>query len=243
MLLSLISILALLATPLRVTACEDECPVGITNALVANYQRPVKCVTEKIGQKIINKLGLVAQDSTTLSPDSLLAPMMKAYRNTSYTDLNTNIFPGFFHGKCQVDGVDPVGCPNPDCPVVCGTPGSIVHFFSTFSQIGYNTTSDSLMSCVSPHSASYSALEKSVAAHLPKSEMGPGPQILRFRRSLVFANDEPSVSSIANRENFVSVLRSILEQIPMALEDCCGGLDRPLCLWERALKTLILSYP
>ncbi|KAJ7485544.1 hypothetical protein FB451DRAFT_1083002 [Mycena latifolia] len=241
MLLSLISILALFVV--RATACEDECPVGITNALVANYQRPVKCVIETIGQEIIDTLGLVTQGSTKLSPDSLLAPIMKAYRNNSYSDLETNIFPRYFHGKCQVNGVDPKGCPNPDCPVVCGTPGSIVHFYSTFTQIAYNTTLDSLLSCVSPHSASYRAFEKGVAAHLGELETGPGPQILRFRRSLLFADNEPSVSPIANQENFVPILRGMLEQIPMALEDCCGGSDLPLCIWETKMKALILSYP
>ncbi|KAJ6595643.1 hypothetical protein DFH09DRAFT_144222 [Mycena vulgaris] len=243
MLLPILSILAFLAVPLRVTACEDECPVGITNALVANYQRPVKCVAEQIGQEIIDRLGLVPQGSTKLSPDSLLAPVMKAYRNDSFSDLETSIFPGFFHGKCQIDGVDPEGCPNPDCPVVCGTPGSIVHFFSIFSQIAHNTTVDSLMSSVSPRSPSYLALEKSVVAHKRTLETGPGPQILRFRRSLLFTNDAPSVSPIANQEDIVPVLRNILEQIPMALEDCCGGSDIPLCRWEKKMKTLILSYP
>jgi hypothetical protein len=170
--------------------------------------------------------------------------MMKAYRNQSFSHLKTNMFPGFFHGKCQVDGVDPEGCPNPDCPVVCGTPGSIVHFYSTFCQIAYNTSSDSLMSSVSPSSASYRALENNVAAHMPKLEMGPGPQILRFRRSILFAGDETaSVSPVNTEENFVPVLRSILDQIPAVLEDCCGGPDLSLCRWESKMKALILSYP
>ena len=54
--------------------------------------------------------------------------------------METAIFPSYFHGKCQVNGVNPPGCPNPDCPVVCGTPGSLVHFFPTLRGIAYNQT-------------------------------------------------------------------------------------------------------
>jgi hypothetical protein len=48
MLVPLFSILFFLAVSLRVAACEDECPIGITNALLANYQRPIKHVVETI---------------------------------------------------------------------------------------------------------------------------------------------------------------------------------------------------
>ncbi|KAJ7104506.1 hypothetical protein B0H15DRAFT_810347 [Mycena belliarum] len=242
MFISFISILALLAAPLWVTACEDECPVGISHALVANYQRPVRCVVETIGREIINKFGLVAQGSTELSPDFLLAPIMNVYRNNCFHNINMTIFPGFFHGKCQVNGVDPAGCPNPDCPVVCGTPGSIVHYFDTFSELAYNATKDTLMAPISSDSPSYRALEKNVRGHLPH-ETGPGPQILRFRRSWLLPGNKASVSPIPDHENFVSILRGILEQIPMVLGDCCGGPDLRLCRWETKMKALILSYP
>ncbi|KAJ7126149.1 hypothetical protein C8R44DRAFT_702528 [Mycena epipterygia] len=240
MLLPVISILAFLAIPLRVTACEGDCIVGTTNAMRNNYKAPVQCVVQTIGQEIIDRFGLVSQDSKTLSPDSLLAPVMKTYRNTSYSDLETNIFPGYFHGKCQdVDGVDPDGCPNPDCPVVCGTPGSIVHFYSIFCEIAHNTTAQSLASSVSPPSASYRALEDRVAAQMPQPRLGgPGPQNLRYRRSTVFPGDKPSVSP-----SFVPDLRNILDQIPIVLTDCCGGPGLPLCTWEKKMKALILSYP
>ncbi|KZV75881.1 hypothetical protein PENSPDRAFT_680614 [Peniophora sp. CONT] len=36
-----------------------------------------------------------------------------------------------FRGKYQQDDGEPEGCPNPDCPVVCGIPGSLVDIYST----------------------------------------------------------------------------------------------------------------
>lgn len=192
------------------------------------------------GQEIIDRFRLVSQDSKTLSPDSLLAPIMKTYGNTSYSVLETRIFPGFFHGKCQnASNVDPPGCPKPDCPVVCGTPGSMVHFYSKFCELAHDAIAQSLASAVSPHSASYRALEDSVAAQMPQPRFGgPGPQMLRYRRPTVFAGDERSVSP-----SFVPDLRSILEQIPMVLTDCCGGSELPLCTWKKKMEALILSYP
>ena len=48
----------------------------------------------------------------------LLRPVTDAYKSDAYNGMETAIFPSYFHGKCQQDGVDPPGCPNPDCPVV-----------------------------------------------------------------------------------------------------------------------------
>ena len=69
-----------------------------------------------------------------------LRPILDAYDNGAYDGMENAIFPSYFHGKCQQNGVDPPGCPNPDCPVVCGTPGSMVHFYPVLRQIAFNQT-------------------------------------------------------------------------------------------------------
>ena len=56
-----------------------------------------------------------------------LQPITQTYANRSYDGMEHAIFPSFFHGKClDSKGREPDGCPNPDCPIVCGTPGSLV---------------------------------------------------------------------------------------------------------------------
>ena len=46
----------------------------------------------------------------------------------------------------------PKGCPNPDCPVVCGTPGSLVHFYPKLRYIVFNNTRHVLETLVNPKS-------------------------------------------------------------------------------------------
>ncbi|KAJ7178523.1 hypothetical protein C8R43DRAFT_1117899 [Mycena crocata] len=223
-----ISLLLFLAVPLRVIACEGECITNTTNAMCKRYESPVRCVVEQIGQQIINRLHLVPQPgSPPLSPDSLLSPLIDDYRKRRFAALESTIFPGFFHGKCQnpTTGVEPEGCPNPDCPVVCGTPGSICHFYDIFAQLAFNATQQTLVSCASPDSPSYRTLEENVSQHREQSEMGP--RALRYTRS----------------RNFVPVLRSILDQMPDVLVGCCGGSELPHCRWTTAMKAYILTFP
>ena len=83
----------------------------------------------------------------------IMEPIASAYHAESPSLLEKAIFPSFFHGKCQrfsKDGSDPPGCPNPDCPVVCGTPGSMVHFYSTLRYIAFNSTKTLLESLTTP---------------------------------------------------------------------------------------------
>ena len=92
------------------------------------------------------------------------------------------IFPHYFHGKClDSSGQEPAGCPNPDCPIVCGTPGSLVHFFPKLRYIAFNQTYHLLQALATPGSPTYAAVERSV---LDASSQGaPIPQGER-RRSL-----------------------------------------------------------
>ncbi|CCM03303.1 uncharacterized protein FIBRA_05431 [Fibroporia radiculosa] len=91
-----------------------------------------------------------------------LTPIVDAYERIAYNGMETAIFPSYFHGKCQRDGVNPPGCPNPDCPVVCGTPGSMVHFYPTLRYIAFNQTREALLSVSAPGSDAYQQVEKEV---------------------------------------------------------------------------------
>ncbi|KAJ7185480.1 hypothetical protein C8R46DRAFT_1185202 [Mycena filopes] len=228
---SLLSVLAFMAIPLRVVACEGDCIVDITNAFLGNYSYVVETVMAQTGDAIIRELNL-----TDLSPKELMHPIMTAYANESYMSLETAIFPGYFHGKCQdlQTGVDPEGCPNPDCPVVCGTPGSLVHFYSKLRYIAFNDTRHLLASCAS---ASTSSVEDIAFTHQPRSNSDTtlAPRILRFRR----AATEPS----ASREDVNRVVQDALKKIPDQMNVTCGGSGYPNCSWEKAMKEYILTFP
>ncbi|KAJ6612682.1 hypothetical protein B0H10DRAFT_2165495 [Mycena sp. CBHHK59/15] len=220
---------AFLAVPSRVAACEGECIVGITDAFCGLYQPPVEHV-------------LLEVIRTSFSiPDFMVGPVMKSYRNNSYTVLENAIFPSYFHGKCQVNGVDPAGCPNPDCPVVCGTPGSLVHFYFTLLGLVHDAVVNILVDALSPGSVPYAALEKTVS----RQATGPGPRMLRYKRSMPTLDGKSSVPLISKRENLGNdVLRNAMNHVGPALDKFCGGRgDLPLCSWEKPMKELILSYP
>ena len=62
---------------------------------------------------------------------TVLQPILSAFEDKCYDAVEQAFFPGLFHGKCQRNGVEPAGCPNPSCPVICGTPGSIVYHYDS----------------------------------------------------------------------------------------------------------------
>lgn len=83
-------------------------------------------------------------------------PIFDCVKEQSFDRTRDDVFPGHFHGKCQIDGVNPEGCPNPDCPVLCGTPGSMVHFYdSDLVPIVNNAFSSILATCTQPSSDAY----------------------------------------------------------------------------------------
>ncbi|KAJ7461814.1 hypothetical protein B0H11DRAFT_2198653 [Mycena galericulata] len=162
---SLLSVFALFAIPLRVAACESVCQNGTINAVLADYRVGVECAVDAIVRDI-------ERHGHAPSSESLPTQIMTAYNNCSVSTLYMNMFPGFFHGKCQdpTTGIDPPGCPNPDCATVCGTPGSMCHFYSKFRQIAFNSTA----SCIAQ------AVNETARIHQSKPERGPGHQIFRF---------------------------------------------------------------
>jgi hypothetical protein len=173
---------------------------------------------------------LIPSHSQTSPPLKYLAPLIDAYNKAAYAALENAIFPSYFHGKCQnADGVDPKGCPNPDCPVVCGTPGSLVHFYAKLRSIAYEETSKMLVTLSSPGSDSYKAVERAVLA-----DAGGGERNRRYGRA--------AVPMSRRADSLQDGLRAIMEEIEKLLEEACGeGLAA--CSWEVAMKEFILSFP
>ena len=98
-----------------------------------------------------------------------LEPILTAYHKAAYQGLETAIFPHYFHGKClDASGKEPDGCPNPDCPIVCGTPGSLVHFFPKLRYIAFNQTYHQLQELSTPGNSAYEQVEQAVLAAAKK---------------------------------------------------------------------------
>lgn len=197
-------------------------------------------------------------------------PILKAYQNISYDTLETAIFPSYFHGKCQrfsKDGQDPPGCPNPDCPVVCGTPGSLVHFYSTLRYIAFNSTKHTLVSLGSPGSDAYSQVNALVTSAQKQNSKRSidGDSAATTSAQVEDVHNAPSHRSIhpryfqtapnrrshiaANQKRSSDSVETILKSIASLLEQACGGPatdgagSLPYCSWEAAMKSYILSWP
>ncbi|KAJ7640829.1 hypothetical protein DFH06DRAFT_1215348 [Mycena polygramma] len=231
--LSFFSVFVFLAVPLRVIACEGECITGVTAAWKDNYTEPVHNASWEIAKTIARTFSL----SSTEIP-SLMGPIINAYESNCSEALETAIFPRYFHGKCLTSaGVEPKGCPNPDCPIVCGTPGSLVHFFPKLRSIAYNQTRYKLTAAAV---ASYPALKEIITRKM-SLQTAPGPRLLRYRRSTTLDADEPSASRIAAKD-VGPVLLGILQKIGELLQARCGE-DFRSCSWEDEMKEFILSFP
>lgn len=179
-------------------------------------------------------------------PAPYLLPVLAYYKNISYSSMETAIFPSYFHGKCQRNGVDPVGCPNPDCPVVCGTPGSLVHFYSKLQYIAFNETTSLLGSLCSPGSDTYAEVERTVLRDASR----PARRMLRYTRSMT--HPIPGIDShttsgfpFAKRDQnaMKAQLKNILHQLPTLMQEQCGGRSLSDCSWETDMKKYILSFP
>ena len=165
-------------------------------------------------------------------------PIWAAYQAAAYKAYNYAIFPNFFHGKCQqVDPknpkgpfVDPPGCPNPDCPVVCGTPGSLIHFYTNLKEIVYKETVEILGNITHPKSEPALAVVKTML-----EQVGGQYQ----RRSWIGRRGAQRVNEKTIRVAVEKVLGEILAELAKA----CGGSTLPFCSWEKEMKRYILSFP
>lgn len=184
-----------------------------------------------------------------------LQPILDDYSIGAYAGMEHAIFPSFFHGKCQnaKTGVNPPGCPNPDCPVVCGTPGSLVHFFPTLREIAYNRTRNVLIELASPGSDAYAQVEKLVLSDALRHE----PRSLRMHM-LPDRHYPPNTSRLssrvlpaATREGIQANLQTVLSNVAPLLGRACGmdGDTEPhvsslsKCSWEKKMKEYILTFP
>ncbi|KAF6764383.1 hypothetical protein DFP72DRAFT_999420 [Ephemerocybe angulata] len=241
-------------------ACEGECMSGVTNVFNGNYTIPVQ----------LTILSLADQINSQLLPDmpptaGYLDPLVLAYNDQAYAIMEKAIFPGFFHGKCQdpSTGFNPPGCPNPDCPVVCGTPGSMVHFYSRLRYIAYNTTWHLLHDLAKPGTPVFNQILNNVE-ELRSSGASRKRQLFDDTSSLGDYRDSlfprlakhPNYSggivslAVSKRDNYVrDTLAGILQDIRFILEKICGGggdgttNGLPYCSWERSMKEYILTFP
>lgn len=182
---------------------------------------------------------------------------MDEYNKRAYDNMELAVFKSFFHGKCQdpATGIDPPGCPNPDCPVVCGTPGSIVHFYPKFRRLAFNATVNLVNKLMEPSSASYKKVEKAVLEAAKASSHKHGRRFLRFMRPSADRDGglEPFVQDIKmkekRQENVKRDLLVLLRKFHSLLNVICGGAsddqtkDLSECSWEHDFKEYILTFP
>ncbi|KAI0296473.1 hypothetical protein BC826DRAFT_908451 [Russula brevipes] len=237
---SLTLLILLLSSLVSVLACEGDCIKGITYAWLGNYTTPVHTVFQHLAGRISEDLFPAGSDHDSMS---YLHPIMSVYEDSSYDGMRTAIFPSYFHGKCQRNGVDPSGCPNPDCPVVCGTPGSLVHFFPTLRFIAFNHTRRALRRLCSPGNDAYDRAERTVV-QAAAGYRGRGREL---RRSMTQGRYS---SYVRKRQQTVKKrFEAIMRQTAGLLEKACGGHPSededalPKCSWEEDMKTYILTFP
>ncbi|KAF8523822.1 hypothetical protein JB92DRAFT_2806791 [Gautieria morchelliformis] len=228
-------------------ACEGQCIVGITHAFVGNYTTPVHNVFIEAANKISHHI-LHSRSSPTAY--KLMEPLRSSYQNNAYNAMEKAIFPSYFHGKCQVNGADPVGCPNPDCPVVCGTPGSLVHFYAVLQQIAFNVTASSLLELCKPSSSAYQAFQTAILHELrTESPSRPSPTRLWNRR---ITRPDLRVALEKRRKNGEGVsggdikarLKSVCQSMVKDLTSQCRGSGRlSKCSWEQEMKVSSRNNP
>jgi len=251
---------------------DHSCLAG---ELYLTYQHrvPASCETSAFCLHALTDTSQAQQISQTLLPaeshnDAMpyLRPIITTYNDNSYDGMRTAIFPSYFHGKCQRNGVDPPGCPNPDCPVVCGTPGSLVHFYPMLRFIAYNRTRSALRRLCSPGNDAYERVERAVVQttsghHIRGGERrrvpwfeyavtGAGGELGRgLAQGRNFSHARTRETTRRNEESVKKQLKEIMAQVSGLLEKACGGHASedenalPNCSWEDAMKRYILTFP
>ncbi|KAG9313490.1 hypothetical protein JVU11DRAFT_5815 [Chiua virens] len=225
---STVQLITFLAIPLVVLGCEGECIVGITKEYISLYSSVYLGVFQGMANQIDAQI--IPPDNRRQDAISYFTPIIAAYNKASYDGLEHAIFPSYFHGKCLwPNGTVPNGCPNPDCPVVCGTPGSMVHFFPKLTQIAFDQVSGKLTNLTSPKSKAYQQLKKMVLSDAQKMEPRSTSRsaTLKARRT---ATTEKK-------------LRAIMKTFPTMMMSACGGSNLAQCCWEEYMKKFILQYP
>ncbi|CAA7264415.1 unnamed protein product [Cyclocybe aegerita] len=232
-----------------VSACEGECISGITNALLGNYTAPMTDALSEIAQEIVDDI-IHSNRNYPAPPLSYLSPLIDEYNKRAYDHMVQTVFKGYFHGKCQnpTTNIDPPGCPNPDCPVVCGTPGSIVHFYSKFRYLAFDSTCRLMDEIIDPSSEAYQKVNEAVMADAGSSESKRTRRPLRFIRR-GGSEDEDLRGELVEVERREDQLVALLRQFCSKLTVLCGGTESgqtnglPFCSWEESFKRYILTFP
>lgn len=243
---------------LRLTlACETECKNGVTGVFVGNYSMPIRRVFLKIvGHLIDSTLSFTVQlwpcqqgeriaDRFLLDqdPQYYLEPINNTLHDEA-PDLVQNAIFSRFHGKCQdvKTGINPVGCPNPSCPVICGTPGSLVYHYSELETIVHNAVKALLEQAVNPSSVAYSESSSRIYRAYQSSRM-VGPS-LRFP----LAHGSATYKT-ADEYSFNRTLSVAFRDIASLLDSECGGPRKdtpdpfPQCSWKKTMVNYILTFP
>ncbi|KXN92161.1 hypothetical protein AN958_09253 [Leucoagaricus sp. SymC.cos] len=236
--LSLVVLIHSLALICPVLSCEEDCMDGVTAAFFGNYSSPLQRVFRQLGTEISEKFLLDSED-----PKYLLEPINKTFYFTAHNFYRNAIFPSHFHGKCQnpATGVNPSGCPNPSCPVVCGTPGSLAYHYSDLRIIVHNATKVNYEQITRPSSLVFSQTLSLVQRAMKSNHLlGPNLRFPSINYPRAFGMDENSV----NR-----TLSNILRGFSDLLDGQCGGYQSdpvssfPLCNWRRDMIAYMLTFP
>ncbi|KAL0067514.1 hypothetical protein AAF712_005505 [Marasmius tenuissimus] len=256
--------LSLCALSLFVTACEEVCMNGTVEETMRRYHAVVEPhFARKVSQLYLclDDHESIAQQEQELQVPRALDPLRQAFQLDSPGALHRYIFK-FFRGKCQRNGIEPEGCPNPDCPSRCGTPGSMVHFYPTFRRLAFTAVRDTIKNQTEVGSSVYKQIQARVEQ---RRVVGAKEAPLRLLPR-AYANRDMSVPILYMRQPFevypgvegplfkrgrdysVSIAK-VLEELVQELEAGCGleakesTTDLRNCSWEREMKKFILQYP
>ncbi|KAG1798980.1 uncharacterized protein HD556DRAFT_1232048 [Suillus plorans] len=231
----ILPVLSLLLAPVAVTACEGDCIVDITNEYLNRYENILLTTLQNLESTFQFIIALHRRENSIV----YFAPVLQAYNITAYNSLEKAIFPSYFHGKCQdANGVNPPGCPNPDCPKVCGTPGSMVHFYPTLVRIVFDGTTDLLANLTAPGSKPYNQIQQTVMADVNK---GHRKRMENLSRIMPLRNRAAIQAS--STHSIQQGLKKIMKELRPTMLETCGGSNLSLCSWEQPMKEFILQYP
>ncbi|EKM77380.1 hypothetical protein AGABI1DRAFT_130463 [Agaricus bisporus var. burnettii JB137-S8] len=218
-------------------ACETECKDGVTNVFVGNYSSPVHQVFRKLGERLSDRLSL------NEDPQYYLQPINDTFHKEAYDFIQNAIF-SRFHGKCQdvTTGINPIGCPNPSCPVICGTPGSLVYHYPELEAIVHTAVKALLVQIAKPSSPAYSNSSSRIYQAYHSNNMVRS--WLRFSPAHV-----PGTYGVSDRHTLNQSLSGVFRDIPSLLDNECGGPRKdaphtfPRCSWKKTMTKYILRFP
>ncbi|KAL0959673.1 hypothetical protein HGRIS_011372 [Hohenbuehelia grisea] len=241
-------------------ACEGDCIRDITNAFLGNYTTPIKKIITEINHEILSNIPLSA--STERTDYYYVSPILEDFDLDAYKILVNSLFRENFHGKClDSNGVQPAGCPNPDCAIICGTPGSMVHFYPKVVQIVFDSLRDHLAGLVAPGTDTRKRMEKMILADAQEPRRKRRELHIRGRTIFAEPNFDYTESkfsenghdgghglySRANQPSKDATLARLSRMLEPAvtkkrMEKACGE-QLSSCSWEASMKEYILSYP